>query len=411
MIIKEPDEFRVANAMEKAGMEAEKQMAFYLRRSFASDANIYIANSVRIDIDGDVAQIDHLVIHPYGLIIVESKSVTTTVGVNSYMEWYREYNGTKKGMASPIQQAKRQGEFLIGLLNSSAARLMDTSQTREARLSILVAISDHGIIERAPGLDIPQVCKADQVTDRIKAIVNRRIAEDKLAHALKKDELTRIGHFIIALHKPLIKGYSTPAQTTVAVAETSPVYGSKTTPEKAPSVNIPFCKYCNSFDLKLTNGKFGFYYICNDCKKNTAIVVNCRKCNQKAKIVKDGDNYDAVCPGCGYKENYCTEPPTKTDIIPVAAPIKQPEVQPANTVIPSDSHLCRKCGSEKLTILYGKFGYYFKCSACTENMPIKSSCEKCNSPAKLKKEGNKFTAICTTCNYSWHYHTNEISAS
>jgi hypothetical protein len=70
----------------RAGFEAERQMAHYLHRAFATSADLYVINDLRLvdpeqpEQDGSpgVAQIDHLVLHRYGAFIVESKSVTGT---------------------------------------------------------------------------------------------------------------------------------------------------------------------------------------------------------------------------------------------------------------------------------------------------------------------------------------------
>ncbi len=44
----------------RAGEEAEKQMAFYLRRTFAKANDYYVLNDLRIVHGGSVAQIDQL---------------------------------------------------------------------------------------------------------------------------------------------------------------------------------------------------------------------------------------------------------------------------------------------------------------------------------------------------------------
>lgn len=46
----------------QAGVRAERQMAFYLRRAFASSDDYTVLNNIRITSSGDTAQIDHLVI-------------------------------------------------------------------------------------------------------------------------------------------------------------------------------------------------------------------------------------------------------------------------------------------------------------------------------------------------------------
>jgi hypothetical protein len=48
----------------------------------------------------------------------------------------------------------------------------------------------------------------------------------------------------------------------------------------------------------------------------------------------------------------------------------------------------------QLTILYGKYGYYFKCSDCDGNTPIKVTGAN-GEKAKLSKQGREFYVVCS----------------
>ena len=85
-----------------------------LKRYFGDSRDLFIINDLHLDDLGDKAQIDHLIIHKFGFLIIESKSVSTTVSINDYGEWTRHYNG-QQGMQSPISQAKLQASALRGL--------------------------------------------------------------------------------------------------------------------------------------------------------------------------------------------------------------------------------------------------------------------------------------------------------
>lgn len=67
---------------------------------------------------------------------------------------------------------------------------------------------------------------------------------------------------------------------------------------------------------------------------------------------------------------------------------------------------CRSCGSDKLSVQYGKYGYYFKCSACDGNTPIKVDCGKQGHKERIRKEGLKFFRTCAQCGTSGLYFTN-----
>lgn len=124
MITKELDVLSTADKFAKAGRTAEEQMVYYLRRAFKDDKNIYVFNDLRLEQEQDAAQIDHLILHRYGATIVESKSVTTRIQVNEQGEWSRSFNGSLKGMPSPVLQAQRQAEFLRKYLNAQSEILI-----------------------------------------------------------------------------------------------------------------------------------------------------------------------------------------------------------------------------------------------------------------------------------------------
>lgn len=216
MISKErdPAEHEVKAPFARAGAKAEEQMAFYLRRSFYEHRDIHVLNDLRFeDSTGDSAQIDHLIVHKYGFIFIESKSVTTGVKVNKQGEWIRFWNKRPQGMPSPVQQAKRQVEFLQRALNANAedlsGKMLGLIQKRFSGYiwDVLVAISDSGTITR--DVEVPELCKADQVTERIKS----RFQELKKAASplslrvdapltMDRETMEQVIQFLLYYHSP-----------------------------------------------------------------------------------------------------------------------------------------------------------------------------------------------------------------
>src|SRR5439155_5858727 len=154
MIVKELDALGSEDPLVKAGRKAEEQMAHYLQRAFKEDRSLHVLHGLRLEQAGDAAQIDHLVLHPYGIVIVESKSVTTRVKINEHGEWTRWLGGSVRGMPSPVLQAQRQGDFLRRYLQQHCeaplgkplfGRLQHTFTCMP--LDTLVAVSDSGIID------------------------------------------------------------------------------------------------------------------------------------------------------------------------------------------------------------------------------------------------------------------------
>lgn len=257
MIVKDLDPSVGATPQVRSGRRAEEQMAHYLKRAFGSNKDILILNDLRLVAYGEVAQIDHLVIFRWGFVIVESKSVTQTVSVNEYAEWVRVHVTGRQGMPSPIEQARRQAEFLHAYLLPHGTELLTPGTFSKAlgllspehadavrerirtwfgihtfagvAQEILVAISDDAIIERPSTIEIPEVCKADQVPGRIKAIVSRYRKANSLLTIranpfntadvvceLSSKELSQISDFLLSDHRPL-RGHAPSPRTTPAI--------------------------------------------------------------------------------------------------------------------------------------------------------------------------------------------------
>ena len=196
-----------------AGRRAERQMAHYLDRHFREHTKLHVLHDVRIEHDGEVAQMDHVVVHGFGFAIVESKSVSTSVRINAAGEWERRWDGAWRGMPDPVLQGERQGLVLKRLLVSRQDELLDRvlglfqGTFGAMALDVFAAISDDGTIQRAKRGQAPRAMKADGVPKAIEDLVasyrndvrllnpNLR-AFAKAPRDFNEGELLRIGHFL-----------------------------------------------------------------------------------------------------------------------------------------------------------------------------------------------------------------------
>jgi hypothetical protein len=195
-------------------------MAFYFERAFESSKDVDVLNGLRIQLkDHDAVQIDHLLIHRHGMVIVETKSVSTKVHVNRRGEWSRYYEGHWKGMDCPLQQAKRQAEALRALLIQSKARLRDRKLFgllqggfQRCPIECLVGISNDGIITMENRDFENHVMKAERIVDRVRQIAGEHARHgsllsapngDKGNYILTEQERTRVCEFLKSRHEPL----------------------------------------------------------------------------------------------------------------------------------------------------------------------------------------------------------------
>ena len=298
MIAKEKTSREARDKFEEAGDKAELQMAYYLRRAFADAPDIFVVNDLRIERKGEFAQIDHLVLHRYGLVVVESKSIVGKLVVNRQEEFIRIFDRYPRGIQSPIQQAWMQVDLLRALLNDHKEQLrrkvffgMKQAYFGEERFQVFVAVSDSGTIKRE-GCDPPELLKADNVADRVREMIaTHRDAvsvsgffrsvvsgsrdeveelEKNQIPAFTDIELQTIVQFLLSRHTPLTR---TDESRSKEALPPPPVRELSAEPEVAKaavaSQGANGCRHCQSRQLRILYGQYGYYFKCRDCSKKT----------------------------------------------------------------------------------------------------------------------------------------------
>lgn len=221
-----------------AGEEAEKQLAYYLKRGFKKRDDCFVINDLRLIHDGETAQIDHLIVSPYGLVIIESKSCHDTIIVDEFNRWARTFNGKPEGMQSPVLQAIEQGKIVKGLLRANIEMLLGKMLMGSVQRGIgycpfliYVAVSDSGIIEQKTV--VPELYKADEVTKAItdKLNVLKKTSSllspkfwltSEVGWRMKLEEAKSIAEFLISQHQPKTNISSVRVDKEVPLTEFAP---------------------------------------------------------------------------------------------------------------------------------------------------------------------------------------------
>lgn len=312
MILKEKEGPAAQDERTKAGHQQEKDVAFYLRREFGDDESILVINDLRVAHKGEYAQIDHLVVHPFGFVIIESKSIHGEVKVNRQGEWSRSYRGEWYGMPSPVRQAELQEALIKDLLRQNVEKFLGKVLGVQMKVGgrdwkTICAVSSSAILHRD---DIPkaiadQVVKSEFVAKKIRELVGSW-AESwvKAKPRFSQTEIEGIGKFLLERHEPLAaelraarepskqraKPDSTPEQPQAEQA-------TQTTRTDKPALA---CKQCGeTANLTGQYGKYGYYIRCRSCGTNTSMKTACPACqSRKVRVTKSGPTYTSTCQDC-----------------------------------------------------------------------------------------------------------------
>ncbi len=146
----------------RMGIQGERDAAFYLDSHFKDSENHVVIHDLRVEVDGDVAQIDHLVFYRAGgIYLFETKNYGGSLLINDHGEFTADYGRVRYGIPSPIEQSHRHERVLHKLLD----RLDIGGRTqRQLDMHHLVLVHPKAIIKRPAEkvFSTHNVMKADQ---------------------------------------------------------------------------------------------------------------------------------------------------------------------------------------------------------------------------------------------------------
>lgn len=90
----------------KKGIQGKRESAHYLDHYFKDAENHVLLHDLRFVIEGEVTQIDHLILARAGNVyLLETKNYACNLVINDRGEFTAEYENARFGIASPIEQA------------------------------------------------------------------------------------------------------------------------------------------------------------------------------------------------------------------------------------------------------------------------------------------------------------------
>lgn len=338
MIAKDIDPFSSQHDYEQAAQRALELIAAQLKQGFKdspkslSQMNPRIFHNVRFEFETTIAQLDHLIIHQYGIIVIENRGEPADLSVNTLGEWTQVFKGKELRISSPVTQGERKLSFLKNFLEAHAAVLRLNPQERSfdrIATALIVSISDEGEFTTSPNTSMPRVRRSADVFNHLNALMSEQRQacigpfgrHKNKEQVLSEEELFRITSFLRSQHVPMERevyqpNFSLPSdseadyESTEAVSEADvPATSIKGRPSHYACLNCG-CKQLNIIkeanDIK--EAEHMYRMMCLDCGAKAEIECTCKHCGQEGFVSQNEDEYLIECNSCLRAEIIFVEP-------------------------------------------------------------------------------------------------------
>jgi hypothetical protein len=314
-------------SIRKAGIKGESESAYLIDFHFATSSNWAVIHDLRVEHNGRVAQVDHLLINRWmECYVLESKHFNAGLKITEdgeFMRW-NDYKRTYEGMPSPLLQNERHIAVLRDLMST-----LELPTRLGMRINFgfqtLVLVSPGARIDRPAKFDSSRVIKADQIRQSIWRDIDNENGLLTIVRTAVKivsgDTVRDVAQQLANLHRPL-KWSMPQAPAFVAVADAMLLTSVVTLKSKqratrpvreeprsaslpAGALAAPQCKSCQSAKGSVLYGKYGYYFQCLDCGANTNINFVCLP-GHKPRLRKAGKQFYRDCAECGTTQLYFT---------------------------------------------------------------------------------------------------------
>jgi len=274
----------------QAGTRGEEEAAFEMKVYWGGSKNWMVLHDLRIEHDGLIAQIDHLLINrAMEMWVCESKHFSEGVSINEHGEFCGFFAGKPYGVPSPIEQNKRHILILKRFFDAGTVNLPKRMGfTIKPDLKSIVLVSKRALIKRPKAKidSLDCIIKNDQIFKFIDKAIDQNNNPLLIAKMIGQGTLETLARNIANQHKPI--AFDWPAkfglqnETAASVpynAEAKPEVTQvvQNTSEEQKSKQKLICHSCNvsiSYNVAkfcwLNKAKFGGNIYCMNCQKTVA---------------------------------------------------------------------------------------------------------------------------------------------
>lgn len=210
LTLKQPDEFRGDDKEGRAVAHASFDVQNALKGA-ETKKGLVLLHDLRLEHGGEVACIDHLVLHRYGLVLIESRTCSKDFQCDGDL-WFRRDGEAWREVLSPVLRLQRYRDIVATLIAEAEAFLLERPRNLKTRLSVDLYVSVANGVRCEPDLtNLCAVVKANELHELLRSsLLTYAVAEsiNPLGHEVKLSptELERIGLYLLKQHQALPLG-------------------------------------------------------------------------------------------------------------------------------------------------------------------------------------------------------------
>lgn len=290
-----------------SGNKGEDSSAYYLDFDFKKSKNWHVIHDLRLEHDGDVAQIDHLLIgRMMDVYVIESKNFNYGVSISDEGDFSYFYKNRPYAIASPISQNERHIKLLDRFLVDKDLLPKRLGITLKPKYRNIILVSPTSRLTKPKkGLyDCSSVMKGDKFLERFKKDTSAdNTLEDmmSISKVISQDSLKSFVKKLSFFHKPITINYKAKfglKEESNNVKEPTPDY----------DVDAPECPQCKKIMVKRSAKKGknigNVFWGCSDFPKCKGVIkIDKAEDNKKDTVVKTqtivkADTNSPLCPKC-----------------------------------------------------------------------------------------------------------------
>lgn len=244
------------------GYKSEMENAYYLDFEFSDKERTIVLHDVRLEHEGLVAQIDHILISMQGIEVLESKSFDGVLTIGSDNSLNVDYKGSVRTFPNPIEQNNRHAKVVQKLIKdkfNAPLRLKATGVKVKGKvlLNPKTTISNEILPEGFARSDSFASARWKEFDE----MGNLEFIKNNISY-LNKEQMKEIAKILMLNHKPVhfdyTKKYKIKAPDKAGKIETASdeVYENKDVEER----ECPRCKKGTLVQKKRMNHKYASKY-------------------------------------------------------------------------------------------------------------------------------------------------------